>query len=96
MNDWLINNWNLVGWILCGFIAYGTCKGLFVNTAKEYPNSDGYNAAGEFICITVFLMGYLGLAIVFAMALGIDKRLFWCLSAPKETTKKFWDTPTLW
>lgn len=96
MSDWLINNWNLVGWILCGFIAYGTCKGVFINTAKEHPNSDGYNAAGEFICITVFLMGYLGLAIVFAMALFVDKRLFWCLSAPKDTSKKFWDTPTLW
>lgn len=96
MSDWLINNWNLVGWVLFGFIAYGTCKGSFVNLAKKYPNSDGYNATGEFLCLILFLMGYFGLVLIFAMELFVERRLSWCLRAPKETSKKFWNTPSLW
>lgn len=91
MSDWLIP----VGWVICGFIAYGTCKGSFVNVAKKYPNSDEYNASGEFLCIVAFLMGYMGLVLIFVMEIFVERRLFWCLRAPKETTKKFWDTPDL-
>lgn len=96
--SWLIDNLGFIGWIICGFVAYGITKGDFVYIIKKYSthnNDDGYTVAGEFLCLVSFLAGYAGLLMAIVMSLSVGK-FSWCLKAPKELTKRFWEIPKLW